>query len=73
MLLNKKIKSLVTIGIGDVCGIPESSNNYYAHNHQEPVDDRNIDLTHEFPGCMDNLNPGKATKGHGLLYAGKCC
>lgn len=62
-----------TVCIGNAGGASKSSNDHYTHNHQEPVDDWYIDLSHESLGCMDYLKPGKATKSHGLLYGGKGC
>jgi hypothetical protein len=63
-----KIKVL-TICIGDIIGTSESSHNDDAHDHKKPIHHRYVNLTHDFLGGMDYLNPRKATESHRLLYA----
>ena len=67
-----KIKVL-TVGIGDIIGTPESGHNDDAHDHKKPIHHRYVNLAHDFLGSMDYLNPRKAAKSHRLLYARECC
>lgn len=53
--------------IGDVFCASEDGANEYAHDHQEPINDRVVDLTHPSLGSVDYLKPQEATKSHGFL------
>lgn len=45
----------------------EDGDDEYAHDHQEPIDDGNVDLTHPFLRSVDYLQPREATESHGLF------
>ena len=46
-------QEILTICISYVSSASERGNNSNAHDHQEPVDDRNVDLAHESFRCMN--------------------
>lgn len=57
----------LTICVGNIDGVLEYGDDDNAHDHHEPINDRNINLTHLPVRGMDYLQPGKALERHRLF------
>ena len=61
-----------TVCICNISSASEDGDNNNAHDHQKPVNYRDVNLAHELSWGVNYLEPGKAPQSHRLLYAWKC-
>lgn len=69
--INESLKQTLTISVCNLGSASEDGNHDNAHDHQEVIDDRDVNLAHQFSRSVDDLQPGEAPEGHGLLHARK--